>query len=154
MAAPPRAAQEEHHTKMILRTAPLVFALALAAAVTADSFQARSQQTSTRTQAQGGPRLVVAELGTDSTPDLQIVNPSKAFAPDTPQLVCVWSVADIPAGGTTIKAVWVAEDTGGAAPPDYVVGEAPYELPGPQPMSGRFDLSKPARGWPPGSTRS
>src|SRR5688500_13221268 len=106
---------------MRLRTVALVAALALAA-LTAESVHATSrQQPSARVAAhvtaQGRPRLVGVRLGTGATPDLDIVSPSALFSPDTPQLVCVWSVADIPAGGTTIKGVWVAEDTGGAAPP-------------------------------------
>ncbi|HZB47015.1 MAG TPA: tetratricopeptide repeat protein, partial [Pyrinomonadaceae bacterium] len=146
---------------MRLRTVALVAALALAA-LTAEPVHATSRQqpsapasaqVTAHVTAQGGPRLVGARLGTGATPDLDIVNPSAVFAPDTPQLVCVWSVADIPSGGTTIKGVWVAEDTGGAAPPNYVIGETPYELAGPQPMAGRFDLSKPTRGWPPGKYR-
>jgi CHAT domain-containing protein/Tfp pilus assembly protein PilF len=99
------------------------------------------------------PTVVAARLGGDSTADYQIVNPDKSFAPDTPQIVCVWQVAGVPAGGATLRAVWIAADTGGAAPPNYHVAEKSYELAQPGQAVGKFSLSKPNNGWPPGKYR-
>lgn len=98
-------------------------------------------------------RVVAAQLGGDSTPDYQIVNPDTSFAPDAPQIVCVWRVADVPAAGATIKGVWIAGDTGGAAPPNYRIGEKSYPLTRSALAGGNFSLSKPTNGWPPGKYR-
>lgn len=91
-------------------------------------------------------RITYAELGTNNTPDYQIINPGRLFAPDTPQFVCVWRVEGIPQGGTTLRAVWIAEDTGGVAPPNYQIAEKVLPLPECEPMLGNTSLSQPTKG--------
>src|SRR2546423_7636629 len=101
----------------------------------------------------GGARVVDAQLGTESTPDYQITDPSKSFAPDTPQIVCAWRVADVPQQGATLRGVWIATDTAGVAPPNYQIAEKSYPLKQTAMAGGVFNLSKPNAGWPPGQYR-
>jgi hypothetical protein len=88
--------------------------------------------------AQSGPpsagRITYAELGTGLDADQRLVNASTSFAPDTAEIVCVWRVEGVPSGGGTIRFVWVAEDTGGVAPPNYAILEKSLALarPGPR----------------------
>ena len=73
--------------------------------------------------------------------------PSSSFGPDTPKIICEWTVEDVTAG-TEISGVWVAVDSGGVAPPNYRIDEAKLTLSGP--MSGTFSITKPTKGWPKG----
>lgn len=95
-------------------------------------------------------KITKAVLGLGSTPAYEIVNPTTVFRPDTPKVFCVWRVEGARAG-TPIRAVWIAEDSGGAAPPNYKVDESRHTLPGT--ASGAFTLSKPTAGWPVGRYR-
>ncbi|MFL6211964.1 MAG: CHAT domain-containing protein [Pyrinomonadaceae bacterium] len=104
-------------------------------------------------RAQGTARLVAAQLGGDNTPEYQIVNPATSFAPDAPQVVCVWRVADVPAQGATLRGVWIATDTSGVAPPNFQIAEKSYPLKQTPMAAGVFSLSKPNAGWPAGQYR-
>lgn len=95
-------------------------------------------------------QLTKAVLGTGRTPAYDIIHPTTEFRPDTPKVFCVWRVEGAKAG-TPIRAVWIAEDTGGSAPPNYKVDESRHTLPGT--ASGAFTLSKPTAGWPVGRYR-
>ena len=53
--------------------------------------------------------------------------------------------------GATVKGVWIAEDTGGAAPPNYKILEKSLTLPFIN--TGSFVITKPNNGWPVGSYR-
>ena len=90
-------------------------------------------------------RVIRAELGTDRTPDYEIVNPSNEFYTDTPRIVCVGKVEGVDPG-VAIKAVWIADDTGGAAPPNYKIDENSFS--GGDEFSA--NLSSPTNGWPVG----
>jgi CHAT domain-containing protein len=52
-----------------------------------------------------------------------------------------------------LRGVFVAEDTGGIAPPNYRIAEMPYRLSQPGTAAGKFSLSRPNSGWPPGKYR-
>src|SRR5256714_8585140 len=101
----------------------------------------------------GGARVVDAQLGTESTPDYQITDPSKSFAPEPLKIVCAWRVADVPQQGATLRGVWIATDTAGVAPPNYQIAEKSYPLKQTTMAGGVFSLSKPNAGWPPGQYR-
>jgi uncharacterized RDD family membrane protein YckC len=86
-----------------------------------------------------------AEMGTDRTDDFKIVNPAVEFYTDTPQIVCVWTIAGVDPS-VPIKSVWVADDVGAAAPPHYTLAEksvAGFN-------EGSFSLTIPNTGWPAG----
>ncbi len=51
----------------------------------------------------------------------------------------------------SIWGVWIAEDVGDTAPPNFQIDAA--ELPLPGPMTGTFSLSRPDNGWPLGQYR-
>ncbi len=90
-------------------------------------------------------RVIRAELGTDRTPDYEIVNPSNEFYTDTPKIVCVGKVDGMDPG-VSMKAVWIADDTGGAAPPKYQIAEKSFS--GGDEFSAY--LNSPTNGWPAG----
>jgi len=90
-------------------------------------------------------RVIRAELGSDRTADYEIVNPSGEFFTDTPQIVAVGEVEGVDPG-VSIKAVWIADDIGDAAPPHYEIAEKSFS--GGTEFSAH--LSSPTNGWPAG----
>jgi len=90
-------------------------------------------------------RVVRAELGTDRTLDYEIVNPSSVFYTDTPKITCVWKVEGVDPS-TLINTVWIADDTGGAAPPNYKVAEKSIA----GVSEGSAFVTSPTNGWPAG----
>ena len=103
--------------------------------------------------AAGSPRVTDAVLGQDRK-DLptayEIVGPTTEFRPDAPKVVCVFKVEGASVG-TAVKSVWIAEDVGRKAPPNYKIDERTLALPFIN--TGSFSLSKPTNGWPVGSYR-
>lgn len=73
------------------------------------------------------------------------------FAPDTPNLYAVFTLADVPAN-TTVKSIWIAEKTD-VAPENYKVDETSLTMGGSL-NSGNFSLSRPTNGWPAGQYRA
>jgi hypothetical protein len=99
------------------------------------------------------PRVTDAVLGQDKTDKpngFEIVKPGTVFPPDSPKIVCVFKVEGAGAGMST-KSVWIAEDVGKAAPPNFKIAEKTLALPFLN--SGTFSLSKPNKGFPVGSYR-
>jgi hypothetical protein len=72
------------------------------------------------------------------------------FAPDTPNLYAVFTLADVPAN-TTVKSVWIAEKTD-VAPENYQIDGTSLTVGG-STNSGNFSLSRPTNGWPAGQYR-
>jgi len=99
------------------------------------------------------PRVTEAVLGHDRIQkpgSYEIVKPSTVFAPNTAKIVCVFRLEG--AGiGMNINSVWIAEDVGRAAPPNYKIAEKSLRLPFMN--SGSVYLSKPTKGFPVGSYR-
>jgi hypothetical protein len=93
-------------------------------------------------------RITKAVLGTDRTHNYEIVNPRVEFPPDTPQVVCIWKSEDVKPG-TPVRAVWIAEDVGAAAPPNTKIDEITTT----SYTGGSFNLTKPNKGWPVGRYR-
>ena len=99
------------------------------------------------------PRVTEAVLGQDKVDKpngYEIVKPGSVFRPDSPKIVCVFKVEGAGIGAKT-RSVWIAEDVGKAAPPNYKIAEKSLVLPFLD--SGAFSLSKPNNGFPVGSYR-
>jgi uncharacterized RDD family membrane protein YckC len=102
-----------------------------------------SQNGATQATVAGEGRVTRAELGTDRTPDYEIVNPSSEFYTDTPKIMCVWTVKGVDPS-VPIKTVWIVDDSGGAAPPNYKIVE--NSISGYSEGSGF--VTSPNNGWP------
>ena len=99
------------------------------------------------------PRITEAVLGQDRVDKpngYEIVKPGKVFRPDSPKIVCVFKVEGAGIGAKT-RSVWIAEDVGKVAPPNYTIAEKSLVLPFLD--RGTFSLSKPNNGFPVGSYR-
>jgi uncharacterized RDD family membrane protein YckC len=103
------------------------------------------QTAPTQGAAAGEGRLIRAELGTDRTPDFTIVNPSNEFYTDTAKIMCVWTVQGVDPS-VPISLAWVVDDSGGAAPPNYLI--AKKSITGSS--EGSFFMDSPNTGWPVG----
>jgi hypothetical protein len=77
--------------------------------------------------------------------------PMDIISADALQIVARWRAR--PAGGNAkVRAVWIAEDTGGIAPPGYKIDEATAFATLPESV-GAFTLSRPPDGWAAGKYR-
>jgi hypothetical protein len=94
--------------------------------------------------------VTAAALGTSIDKDYHIANPSTEFAQDAPAIHCAWSIDGV-GGEVTVRSVWIAEDVGKVAPPNYRIDEASIKMGGDG--SGQFQLSKPNNGFPTGKYR-
>ena len=94
------------------------------------------------------PHLTRAELGTGYTPTYDITGPTDTFPGNVANIICVWRVVGV-ASDVPIRAVWIAEDIGSAAPPNSKIMDksiAGYD-------SGEFSLTPSSNGLPPGKYR-
>jgi hypothetical protein len=96
------------------------------------------------------PRITKAEMGTGKTENYDIVNPATTFPADTAMIYCTWKAEGVKVGDPA-RGVWIAEDVGAAAPPNYKIDEASLNLPFAN--AGSFSVSKPTAGWPVGKYR-
>lgn len=96
--------------------------------------------------AQSGPRFASVILTDDEASKTE----KTVFAPDTPRVYVVFTMANAPQG-TVIKSVWIAEKTE-VADPNTTLDEATLTMGGAQ-NSGRFWYSRPTNGWPVGEYR-
>lgn len=94
--------------------------------------------------------IVKAELGTGKTEKFEIVNPTTEFRPDTAEIVCVWKSEGVKTG-TSVRGVWIAEDVGDVAPPNFKIDEA--TLASSTGTAGSFNLTRPNKGFPVGKYR-
>jgi uncharacterized RDD family membrane protein YckC len=109
---------------------------------------APSQATAPGSAVGAQPRVTRAEMGTDSTEDYKIIGPSAEFYTDTPQIVCVWEIAGTDPSAP-LKSVWIAEDVGDVAPPNYQLAEKSMS----GVNEGKFYVTQPTNGWPAGKYR-
>jgi hypothetical protein len=96
------------------------------------------------------PRITKAVLGTGVTDNYEIVNPASQFPPDVPKIFCAWRAEGVPAD-KPLRGVWIAEDVGKVAPPNYKIDEATVNVP--RARAGSFSLSKPDNNFPVGKYR-
>ncbi|MFN2476117.1 MAG: hypothetical protein ABR526_07250 [Chthoniobacterales bacterium] len=81
----------------------------------------------------------------------QTTKPTTKFAPDAPKIYAFY-IGDAVKAGDKIRAVWIAEDVGDAAPKNTKVDEATLTAAKDNP-SDAFSLSMPTKGWPLGKYR-
>jgi hypothetical protein len=93
-----------------------------------------------------GKRLLHAALAKELTAE-----PTTSFTPDLEKIFCRWQ-GEALNKGDKIRCVWIAEDVGEVAPPNYKVDETDTTADGPEAF-GTFTLSRPNKGWPPGKYR-
>ncbi|HUL72704.1 MAG TPA: hypothetical protein VLT86_06355 [Vicinamibacterales bacterium] len=99
------------------------------------------------------PRITDAVLGEDrdeKADGYEIVRKTTVFHPDAEKIVCVFKVEGASLG-TSVRGVWIAEDVGEVAPPNYKIAEKTLVLP--YMNSGSLLLTRPNTGWPVGSYR-
>lgn len=77
--------------------------------------------------------------------------PMDTISADALQIVARWHVRHA-SGNTKVRAVWIAEETGSVAPPNYQVDEASALAAAPE-AAGVFTLSRPPDGWAAGKYR-
>jgi uncharacterized RDD family membrane protein YckC len=134
------------------RPAAAIGCVAILVASFAVAFGLHASVPATSIAAPGTPAITRAELGTGDTDDYQIVGAADTFPTSQPEIVCVFTVEGVPAG-TPIRADWIAEDAGGAFPPNSLVIEKTVDSPGPAPIPGDFKLTAPPARLPPGKYR-
>jgi hypothetical protein len=102
---------------------------------------------------QSGGRITKAEMGSklDAATDELEVNPTNEFAPATPRIICRWQAEGVKTA-TTVKGVWIAEDTGGAMEKDARLSESKMNLPPVASMTAVFRLATDSP-WPVGKYR-
>ena len=100
-----------------------------------------------------GPRPAVKEIkklsvGVSSDP----IGPfEKDFSTDTPKIYARWQGHGL-RSGANVRVLWMTEDVGDAAPPNYKIDEATAVATAPN-AHGLFTLSRPEGGWTPGTYR-
>ncbi len=99
--------------------------------------------------AAGRPRITKAVLGTGVTDNYEIVNGANEFPPDEPKIFCAWKAEGVT--DEKLRGVWIAEDVGKVAPPDYKIDEATLNMA--RATAGSFSLSKPDNNFPVGKYR-
>jgi hypothetical protein len=77
--------------------------------------------------------------------------PAKSFSADVPKLYAFFRTSGIEKG-ENLRAVWIAEDVGKAAPKETKIDEATLTADEDN-FYGAFSLSKPTKGWPAGKYR-
>ena len=75
----------------------------------------------------------------------------ESFTPNTPKIYLHAGLEDMPSG-TKLSSTWIAEDTHGAAPPNYKIDSVEFNVGGIVNVA-TFSLSKPNAGWPVGKYR-
>jgi uncharacterized RDD family membrane protein YckC len=95
------------------------------------------------------PQVTSAELGTGSTDDYQIIGAATTFPSSQPNVVCVFQIQGV-AAGTPIRAVWMVDDVGSAAPANSKLIEKTVTAPDGGTVPGNFVLTAPAGGLPAG----
>lgn len=76
----------------------------------------------------------------------QDTKPTTHFAPDAPKIYAFY-IGDSVKAGDKIRAVWIAEDVGDAAPKGTKIDEATLTAASDNPKDA-FSLTKPTKGWP------
>ncbi|MDP9097676.1 MAG: hypothetical protein M3N48_01595, partial [Verrucomicrobiota bacterium] len=74
--------------------------------------------------------------------------PTTIFAPDTPEVFALLQMKGVKKGDK-LRAVWFADDVGGAAPAPTKMAEKAMTMEG-DPTEGNFSCSKPPQDWPAG----
>ena len=124
-----------------MRISWLVVVLLIALSVSASGGPFRPSMTEA-----GQPRFTTVILTDDKERKVE----KSVFAPNTPKIYAIFTLADVPRG-TKLKCVWIAEKTE-VAPPNYKIDEASMDVGG-LINGGNCNFSKPTDGWPVGQYR-
>jgi hypothetical protein len=125
-----------------------VIFLSLCAFISSVTLSTASPLVQTRSSA---PRISSAQLGTGATPEYKIIGEASSFSQDIPEIVAVGFVDGVNTG-SVLKGLWIAEDTGDVASPNYQIAAKELKLSGGgEPFT--VSLSKPNNGWPTGTYR-
>lgn len=159
--------------RILRRALPFLFGLSLVALATACKFECQAGNLEEKKPAAAAPQpgAPTTPVATPAAPKpapqgLQVcarvaaqrcVTPTRRFTPDIPEINAALVTNTIPQSPRA-TVVWIAEDTGGAAPPNYRIASKDLELSGAAlkaatnvTVSG--SLSRPTKGWPIGSYR-
>jgi len=107
-------------------------------------------------------RLPVARLGVcNQNPARDCEGVQATFKTDAPELLGVAKFSTVPPGGSKVTTKWIAVDVGKAAPPNTLIDQSVVEVPAqtePLPKGAvytvRGTLTRPNKGWPPGSYKA
>lgn len=106
---------------------------------------------------EGPPQFTLCEQS--SAKDCEVTK--TAFTPDTQALLAVGRFPTVPKSGSKITTKWIAVDVGQAAPPNTLIDQSVVEvaaqnepLPDNSYYTVRGTLSRPNKGWPPGSYKA
>jgi hypothetical protein len=112
-----------------------------------DEQPAAAAPSSAAAPAATGKPIVQTAIAKDSdTP------PATSFSADVPKLWAFFQTTGTKKGDS-LRAVWIAEDVGDAAPKDTKIDEATLSA-DKDDFTGAFSLSKPNNGWPVGKYRT
>lgn len=110
--------------RAIKATAAAVYLAAVAGLIAGAVVIHRTAPVGSATEAQSPqpsrPTITEAQLGTDATPDYEIVNPATTFPPDVAKIVCVLRVDDV-VNGSVITGEWIYDVGSAAAPHTSIV---------------------------------
>ena len=105
-------------------------------------------------QSAGAQWFAVAAISGHQTEESVPTKSVYIIPPDTPEFYCAWMILGTK-GGDKISGTLIAEDVGKAAPPNYEVMTAVYDVPKGKSDNawGHFNFTKPTNGWPVGYYR-
>lgn len=95
----------------------------------------------------GPPRLDAIVLS-----DVKGGTHKTSFGTLTPKVFLTTKIID-PAPGMKVRAEWIAENTSGAAPPNYRIDKFELPIVAQKNPVANFSLGKPSAGWPVGDYR-
>lgn len=85
------------------------------------------------------------------------VDPAQEFPLSTGKLYVVFAAKKVPKDGQKFTVIWLTEDVGKAAPPNFAIAKTPVVYKATKERATHFsitgNLSRPTKGWPPGSYR-
>jgi len=94
-------------------------------------------------------RLVAGEMSVEAVVAVdKDTKPTTSFSSDVPKIYCFFRTKGSEKGDK-LRAVWIADDVGDAAPADTKIDEASLTADQDN-FFGAFSLSKPTKGWPVG----
>ena len=127
------------------------------AATAAASTAQPSVEINTR-PAEQAPEPTPAQAAPPSSPQITVEvaaqregEPVTEFRSDAPNIFVRWGGSNLPSGAR-VRIVWVAEDVGDLAPPNFIIDETESTVTMPE-LNARFTLSRPQDGWAAGKYR-
>ena len=107
------------------------------------------------TAVQSGQFVSYAVLTEAVDEENRAILPAAKFKRNTLKIICAFELLES-SKGKKMEAVWIAEDVGGVAPPNFVIDVWSLDLPSSSVWTfepATTELSKPTNGWPVGQYR-